>query len=99
MRLYPAAFCPHEPIFYAGAFATSMYLIVRGIAGRRGRIVGAGSFMGEDIVLRPGEGSLPHCYSACYAMHAAVFDVGVWTGIWIEAAASGPRIHAVVGCW
>lgn len=49
--LVPMAFAPLEKIVLEGEKTSKMYIIQRGLAIRRGKLLGAGDFFGEDMIL------------------------------------------------
>lgn len=51
LALEPMAFAPKELLIRIGEFTERMYIIQRGLVARMGRVLGAGRFVGEDVIL------------------------------------------------
>jgi len=51
LRLKPEAYAPQEVVVREGEPTEKFYLLQRGVMASRGRIIGTGSYIGEDFVL------------------------------------------------
>ena len=51
LKLQPEAYAPHEKIVRVGEPTEKFYLLQRGVMASRGRIIGTGSYVGDDFVL------------------------------------------------
>ena len=51
LNLNLEAYAPKELIIKQGEFTEKMYIIQRGLVARLGRVLGAGRFFGEDVIL------------------------------------------------
>ena len=51
LNLNLEAYAPKELIIKTGEFTEKMYIIQRGLVARLGRVLGAGRFFGEDVIL------------------------------------------------
>ena len=51
LRLKPEAYAPQEVVIREGEQTEKFYLLQRGVMATRGRIIGTGSYIGDDFVL------------------------------------------------